>query len=287
MTHSIRQGAAVLLLIVLVAGLAAAAEKPVEFAPVQEGYTAQGTFELPYHPTRILVQFTPEALLASSLDRHAEKGMVAGAGRTGLASVDALTAEFDVQRIERSFIRPQNRREAERLGSDRWFVMETGKTGDLEALAKRLAEDPAIEAASPDWRAFPAAVPNDPLYADHWGHNNTAQLPDLDWGGTYEHTLPNTVGTVGFDANAPAAWDASQGYGSASVVIAIIDSGVDIDHPDLRLVTGYDYGDNDSNPDRQQRPGRARHRLCRRRRGASPTTASASSASPAAAASCR
>ena len=24
---------------------------------------------------------------------------------------------------------------------------------------------------------------------------------------------------------------------------------VDIDHPDLRLVTGYDYGDNDSNPD--------------------------------------
>ena len=218
MTHAIRQGAALLLLIMLAAGLAAAAEKPVEFAPVQEGYTAQGTFELPYHPTRILVKFTAEALLASSLDRHAEKGTVAGNGRTGLASVDALTAEFDVQRIERSFIQPRNRREADRLGTDRWFVLETGKSGDLEALAKRLADDPAIEEATPDWRAFPAAVPNDPLYANNWGHNNTAQLLGLDWGGTYEHTLSTTVGTVGFDANAHAAWDASQGYGSAGVV---------------------------------------------------------------------
>ncbi len=248
MTHAIRQGAAVLLLIVLAAGLAAAAEKPIEFAPVQEGYTPQGTFELPYHPTRILVKFTPEALLASGLDRHAEKGTVAGNGRTGLASVDALTAEFDVQRIERSFVQPRNRREADRLGTDRWFVLETGKSGDLEALAKRLSDDPAIEEATPDWRAFPAAVPNDPLYANNWGHNNTAQLPGLDWGGTYDHTLSTTVGTVGFDANAPAAWDASQAYGSAGVVIAIIDSGVDTAHPDLRLVAGYDYGDNDSNP---------------------------------------
>jgi len=46
-------------------------------------------------------------------------------------------------------------------------------------------------------------LPNDPRYSDNWGHNNTAQLPDLDWGGTYGHTLPNTGGTVGFDANAP------------------------------------------------------------------------------------
>jgi PKD repeat protein len=57
------------------------------------------------------------------------------------------------------------------------------------------------------------------------------------------------VGTVGFDCNAQAAWDGSQGFGSSDVIIAIIDSGVDIDHPDLNLVPGYDFGDNDSNPD--------------------------------------
>lgn len=56
------------------------------------------------------------------------------------------------------------------------------------------------------------------------------------------------MGTVGFDSDAQLAWDLPQGYGSSSIIIAIIDSGVDTAHEDLRLVTGYDYGDNDGNP---------------------------------------
>ena len=32
------------------------------------------------------------------------------------------------------------------------------------------------------------------------------------------------------------------------MVIAILDSGVDVGHPDLRQVSGYDFGDNDTNP---------------------------------------
>jgi PKD repeat protein len=86
------------------------------------------------------------------------------------------------------------------------------------------------------------------MYPDSWGHNNTAQLPGYDWGGTWDHT-GSPVGTAGFDANAQTAWNGSQGFGSSSVIIAIIDSGADLDHPDLNLVTGYDFGDNDSNPD--------------------------------------
>ena len=85
------------------------------------------------------------------------------------------------------------------------------------------------------------------MYPQHWGHNNTAQLPSFDWGGTNSHTGP-PVGTVGFDANAPSAWNGSQGFGNPGVVIAILDSGVDSTHPDLFQVTGYDFGDNDSDP---------------------------------------
>jgi len=150
--------------------------------------------------------------------------------------------------IERPYIRVKSQDKAQDLGVDRWFMYRFDADTDLEDLAARVRADKSVQAVSLDWIAYPAATPSDPLFPDHWGHNNTAQLPDLDWGGTYEHTLPNTVGTVGFDANAQAAWDASQGYGSAGVIVAIIDSGVDAGHPDLRQVAGYDYGDNDSNP---------------------------------------
>jgi PKD repeat protein len=236
-------------LIGLLAGLAVAAPVPREFVPVQQGYSASSSIELPYNPTKLLVKFTRDGLKKSTLNIGIEKGAAQPGNRVGLATVDALNAEFAVERISRPFVQPADRYEADRLGVDRWFQMELAAGADIEAMAARFAADPNIEAATPDWRAFPAATPNDPMFADNWGHNNTAQLPDLDWGGTYEHDLPNTVGTVGFDSNAQPAWDASQGYGSAGVVIAILDSGVEVGHPDLRQVAGYDYGDNDSNPD--------------------------------------
>jgi subtilisin family serine protease len=63
------------------------------------------------------------------------------------------------------------------------------------------------------------------------------------------HPGGSPVGTPGFDGNAQTAWDAPQGHGSSQVSIAIIDSGVDVGHPDLNQIAGYDYGDNDSNAD--------------------------------------
>ncbi|MGI8792596.1 MAG: S8 family serine peptidase [Acidimicrobiales bacterium] len=50
--------------------------------------------------------------------------------------------------------------------------------------------------------------------------------------------------------NAPSGWAKSKGGG---VTIAIVDSGVDVDHPDLRgkidFANSFDYGDEDTNPD--------------------------------------
>lgn len=59
------------------------------------------------------------------------------------------------------------------------------------------------------------ATPNDPSYGSLWGLNNTGQ----------------SGGTADIDIDAPEAWDFSTG--SASVVVGVVDTGIQYNHPDL------------------------------------------------------
>jgi len=195
----------------------------------------------------VLVQFKSESLRSTKFALRPQ--MASGAINTGMASVDAISQQLGVVSIVRPFVDPANIVEAQQLGIDRWYSMKVPAGTDITAAVATYAADPNVEHASPDWIAEYAVVPTDPAYPQSWGHNNTKQLPDLDWGGTYDHTLPTTVGTPGFDTNAQAGWDGSAGFGSSGVIIAIIDSGCNLSHPDLSFVAGYDYGNNDSNPE--------------------------------------
>ena len=201
-----------------------------------------------YAEGRILVKFTPKAYSSSKLNFRMEKGAAVSGSETGLASVDQLSLAIGVKTVARPYRRPADAALAARIGVDRWFSLAIPADSDPVAVAERYAADPNVEAATVDWRAFPAVVPNDPYYDDQWGHDNTGQMLSYDWA-TYSHENGDPVGTPGFDAKAYQAWDAAAGYGDPGVVIAIIDSGVDVDHPDLRLVPGYDFGDGDTNPD--------------------------------------
>ena len=81
-------------------------------------------------------------------------------------------------------------------------------------------------------------VPNDTYYSDQWALNNTGQAVSYNGG---------LVGTPGCDVDAERAWNITTG--NPNVVIAILDTGIDLDHPDLasELVAGYDFVNNDSN----------------------------------------
>ena len=218
------------------------------FAPVQDGFVTTSETVSAYALDRVLVKFTPEAMNRATIREFADKSGGGDASWTGLVSLDEALNALDVSRISQMHGGLKNQAEVELMGIDRWYRIDVVFGTDIEAAVDNLVADPNVEIAVPDLRAFPAATPNDPLHPNNWGHNNTAQLPGLDWGGTYKHTGP-PVGTVGFDTNAQSAWNGSQGYGSASVVIAILDSGVDSSHPDLLQVTGWDFGDGNSDPD--------------------------------------
>ncbi len=214
-----------------------------------------------YRPGILVVKFTPSIERANiAVD---EKGIAT----TGIATIDALNRQFQASAINKDELyQPRNSALAQQLGIDRIYHIKLPRKADIPSIAEVYARDPNIEFANPDWEVYYAAIPNDPLHVNHWGHNNTAQMPAYNWS-TGLHNGPN-VGTVGFDANAQAAWDGSQGYGSTSVIIAIIDGGVNWAHPDLRIwqnddpidgidndgngriddLRGWDFGSNDNDP---------------------------------------
>jgi subtilisin family serine protease len=89
-----------------------------------------------------------------------------------------------------------------------------------------------------------AYVPEDPRFEDQWHLENVGQS-----GG-----LPNA------DAQVRPVWDS--GVTGQGVVIAIVDEGIEYDHPDLEpnwlIGSGYDYNDDDNDPspgDAQDRHG--------------------------------
>lgn len=74
---------------------------------------------------------------------------------------------------------------------------------------------PGVLYAEPNHKRTFYGVPNDPLFPSQWGLHNTGQ----------------TGGTLDADMDVPEAWDVITG--SESVIVAVLDSGVDYLHPDL------------------------------------------------------
>ncbi|MCX6030242.1 MAG: S8 family serine peptidase [Chloroflexi bacterium] len=94
--------------------------------------------------------------------------------------------------------------------------------GQEAAEITRLTALPWVKYAEPNYIAHATATyPNDPFFSDQW---NLRRI------------------------GAPEAWDVTTG--SYSIVVAVLDSGVDLGHPEFagRLLAGYDYVNNDNSP---------------------------------------
>ena len=97
----------------------------------------------------------------------------------------------------------------------RWLRARCAEDQDVQELAKQLAADPDVDIAEPDFIRRPAGyIPHgeaDPLFASQW-HLAAAKIPEA-WAYLDSQGLP------------PG--------GNRDIVVAVIDTGVDYNHPDL------------------------------------------------------
>ncbi|TWW09482.1 peptidase S8, partial [Planctomyces bekefii] len=165
-------------------------------------------------------------------------------------TLDAGTGPQVAAVIEGSEVRP--------LGNYGVFLMNLPAGVTVPQAIEQLKGKPGIRYAEPNWIGDWANTPNDPDYSRMWGMENTGQQ------------VNGTTGRPDADTDADLGWD--QTTGNKGVLVAIVDSGTDYQHPDLAAnihvnsgeiagngidddnngyvddVNGYDFADGDADP---------------------------------------
>jgi len=187
------------------------------------------------HPQRIIVKYrdSVKACAHCLLKRR-----VPFASVTGTSALDDLHQRFGIRQAEGLFHEHSNRprsaayqRQVQRVGErfpqrtararagltapdlSNVFVLELGSKAVAEAVAA-FAADPDVEYAEPDHQVETTAAPDDPYF-----HSN----------GSWGKSFADLWGLHATDAE--SAWDASTGDG---ILVAVIDTGIDHRHPELK-----------------------------------------------------
>jgi gliding motility-associated-like protein len=169
--------------------------------------------------------------------------------RVGIRRFDAVNARFNATSMRRIF---PDAGEYEALhrqaGLHLWYeiyfdanadveeaVAAYSKTGEIEQAGKvhpikritgvtpNPATTPPSEEATPVARS---TTVTDPLFKKQWNYHNSGQIG----------------ATTGVDINLPEAWDYTMG--SAEVIVAVVDGGIDVNHPDLKNALWSGIGKN-------------------------------------------
>ena len=113
-----------------------------------------------------------------------------------------------------------------------WLRLQVAPGEEALTIA-RLKRRGDIQAATYNYPLYALDTPDDPDFAKQWGLNNIGQAD----------------GQPDADIDAPEAWDIYTG--TDNITIAVIDTGVDLDHPDLKdnLIAGFDFVNDDLLPD--------------------------------------
>ena len=194
----------------------------------------------------LLVRF--DAHVSAVLEKAGltKSGINAPATRSGVLSVDEILSLVDGYEIERVFpVDPSTEDKAREAGLHLWYVVrfsqdapvdkvaaDLAKLGEVSRVAynrtlKRASEKKAMPLTAEMVRQLTAArtAGNDPLYGFQWNLNNDGSLQNF-----LEET-DVTKFAAGADIRAEGAW--AKCSGRPEIIVAVLDEGVDVTHPDL------------------------------------------------------
>ncbi|MCZ8518602.1 MULTISPECIES: S8 family serine peptidase [Paenibacillus] len=112
-------------------------------------------------------------------------------------------------------------------------VIEISNNDDMNKTIAELKSNPAVEYVQPNFKLATASVPQDARYSEQWALSNKAQ------------TVNGQAGTSGIDIQAEAAWASTEG--SSSVVVGVLDTGIDANHSDLQPNMYHNPGEKPGN----------------------------------------
>ena len=180
-------------------------------------------------PGELVVVLTPEAnqTVVASIANAGSAGEPA-ATALGIASVDQLLATLQPMAIDKLHDEvPSNTAIASDGGStdplaeiaawlDSTYLIKFNPELDPDSVISQLSALPEVVSVEPNYFMSSMLVPNDSDWPQQWG--------------------PATI-------HCPQAWDVTTG--AASIIVAIVDSGVDVNHPDLvpQLIKGRNFVD--------------------------------------------
>jgi len=139
-------------------------------------------------------------------------------------------------------------------------ILNITDSSTVEEKIIELEKDSRVEYAEPNYKRYPTVIVDNDTYKDQlWGLYNSGQTV----AGAY---ASNNPGETDKDIDASEAWGINEGT-NADIIVAVIDTGVAYNHPDLRpnmwdgtackkedgtelrgCYHGYDYRDNDKIP---------------------------------------
>lgn len=116
-------------------------------------------------------------------------------------------------------IKALNAIRAKKIDTEGLELIKLQKSQKVPDAIEKLKKIKGVVFAEPDYILRPTYIPDDTYFYLMWGLNNSNDI----------------------DIDAPEAWDIEQGENT--VTVAVIDTGIQINHPDLygQFVTGYDF----------------------------------------------